>query len=104
MVAFWAMRRTICGEAAFLPLVATGHGALNTETIALLNGGYVVRMMDGDSEGRSVLFIDRSRIQSRGVSWKAVLQLLLYMFCVVLEEEESSQEKGFVIVVNGNVR
>jgi hypothetical protein len=104
MVAFWAMRRTVCGEAAFLPLVATGHGALNAEAIDLLNGGYVVRLPD-DSQGRSVVYIDRSRLQNMpvGVFRNAVLQLILYMFCVILEEE-SSQKKGFVLVVKGNVR
>jgi hypothetical protein len=103
LVAFWAMRRTICGEAAFLPLVATGHGALNAEAIALLNGGYAVRLLD-DSEGRSVLYFDRSRVQSSGVFRNAMLRLFLYMFCVVLDEEESSQKKGIVMVVNCNVR
>jgi hypothetical protein len=103
MVAFWAMRCIVCGEAAFLPLVATGHGALNAEAIALLNGGYMVRLPD-DSKGRSVLFIDRSRIQNSGVFRNAVLQLVIYMFCVKLEEEESSQKKGFVLVCNCNVR
>jgi hypothetical protein len=33
-----------------------------------------------------------------------MLQLVLYMFCVMLEEEVSSQKKGFVIVANGKVR
>jgi hypothetical protein len=103
MVAFWAMRLSVCGEAAFLPLVATGHGALNAEAIALLNGGYIVQLPD-DSEGRSVLFIDRSRLQNSSLFRNAVLQLMLYMFCAVLEKEESSQKKGFVLVINCNVR
>jgi hypothetical protein len=103
MVAFWAMRRKICGEAAFLPLVATGHGALNAEAIALLNDGYGVRLLD-DLEGRTVLFIDRSRFQHNNAFRNSMLQLVLYMFCVILEEEDSSQKKGFVLVVNGKVR
>jgi hypothetical protein len=103
MVAFWAMRCKLCGEVAFLPLVATGHGALNAEAIALLNEGYVVRLLD-DSEGRTVIYIDRSRVQCNGDFRNVMLQLLLYMFCAILEEEESSQKKGFVIVVNGKVR
>jgi hypothetical protein len=60
---FGLMRRKLCGEAAFSTLVATGHGALNAEAIALLNEGYVVRLMDY-SEGRTVLYIDRSRFQN----------------------------------------
>jgi hypothetical protein len=103
MVAFWAMRSKICGEQAFLPLVATGHGALSTEAIGLLNSGYVVRLLD-DKEGRTVLFIDRSRFQIGGVFRNAILQLILYMLCMIVEEEESSQKKGFVLVVNGKVR
>jgi hypothetical protein len=103
MVAFWAMRCKLCGEVAFLPLVATGHGALNAEAIALLNEGYVVRLLD-DSEGRTVVYIDRSRFQNTSEFRNAILQLLLYMFCVLLEEEVSSQKKGFVIVANGRVR
>jgi hypothetical protein len=103
MVTFWALRCTVCGEAAFLPLVATGHGALNAEAIALLNNGIVVRLPD-DSEGHSVLFIDRSRFQNSFVFRNAVLQLIIYMFCVILEEEELSQKKGFVLVCNCKVR
>ncbi len=103
MVAFWAVRSKICGEAAFLPLVATGRGALNAEAIALLNGGYVARLPD-EKEGRTVLFLDRSREQIGGDFRTAMLQLTLYMFCVILEEEESSQKKGFVLVINGKVR
>jgi hypothetical protein len=102
MVAFWAMRRNICGEAAFLPLVATGQGALNAEAISLLNGGYAVRLLD-DKEGRAVLFIDRSRFQHGSEFRNAILQVSLYMFCVMLEEE-SSQKKGFVLVANLKVR
>jgi hypothetical protein len=102
MIAFWAMRRKICGEAAFLPLVATGQGALNVEAIALLNAGYVVRLLN-DSEGRTVIFFDRSRAQNNGDFRNAMLQLILYMACMVLEEE-SSQKKGLVVVVNGKVR
>jgi hypothetical protein len=105
MVAFWAMRRNICGEAAFLPLVATGQGALNAEAISLLNGGYAVRLLD-DKEGRAVLFIDRSRFQHGSEFRNAILQLILYMLCAIVaeEEEESSQKKGYVLVVNGKVR
>jgi hypothetical protein len=103
MVAFWAMRCKICGEAAFLPLVATGHGALNAGAIALLNDGYVVRLLD-DSKGRDVLYIDRSRLQHDGEFRNAALQLILYIFCVILEEQQSSQKKGFVLVFNGKVR
>jgi hypothetical protein len=102
MVAFWAMRRIICGEATFLPLVATGQGALNAEAIAMLNGGFMLRLLD-DSEGRTVLFMDRSRSQNSGEFRTASLQLVIYMFCVMLEEE-SSQKKGFVLVINGKVR
>jgi hypothetical protein len=102
MVAFWAMRRIICGEAIFLPLVATGHGALNAEAISLLNDGYVVRLLD-DEEGRAVVFIDRSRFQHGSEFRNAILQVSLYMFCVMLEEE-SSQKKGFVLVANLKVR
>jgi hypothetical protein len=47
MVAFWGMRCKLCGEAALSPLVATRHGALNAEAIALLNDGYVVRSVTG---------------------------------------------------------
>ncbi len=54
MVAYWDMRRKICGEAAVLPLLTTRHGALNTEAIALLHDGHVVRLMD-DLKGRTVL-------------------------------------------------
>jgi hypothetical protein len=103
MVAFWAMRRKSCGEAAFLPLVATGHGALNAEAIAMLNNGYGVRLQD-DLEGRTVLFIDRSRFQHGSPFRNSMLQLLLYLFCVMLEEEDTAQKKGFVLVVNGKVR
>jgi hypothetical protein len=103
MVAFWAMRSKICGEAAFLPLVATGHGALNAEAVSLLYGGYVARLLD-DKEGRVVLFIDRSRFQHGSEFRNAILQLILYMLCVIVEEEESAQKKGFVLVVNGKVR
>jgi hypothetical protein len=102
MVAFWAMRCKIFGEAAFLPLVATGHGALNAETISLLNSGYGFRLLN-DSEGRTVIYIDRSRFQHSSEFRNSMLQLVLYMFCVILEEEESSQKKGFVLVVNGKV-
>jgi hypothetical protein len=63
------MRCKLCGEAAFLPLVATGHGALNAEAIALLNEGYVVRLLD-DSEGRTVIYIDRSRFQTLAASFE----------------------------------
>jgi hypothetical protein len=105
MVAFWAMRSKICGEAAFLPLVATGHGALNAEAISLLNGGYAVRLLD-DKEGRAVLFIDRSRFQHGSDFRNAILQLIFYMLCAIVaeEEKESSQTKGYVLVVNGKVR
>jgi hypothetical protein len=103
MVTFWAMRRTICGEAAFLPLVATGHGALNADAIALLHGGHVVQLPD-DSIGRSVLYLDRSRMQYTPTFRIAVLQLLMYMFCVISEEDESSQTNGFVLVFNCKVR
>jgi hypothetical protein len=75
---------------------------LNAEAISLLNGGYVVRLLD-DEKGRAVLFLDRSRSQNTSVFRTASLQLLLYMFCVKLEEE-SSQKKGFVLVVNCKVR
>jgi hypothetical protein len=102
MVAFWALRRIICGEDIFLPLVATGQGALNAEAISMLNGGYVVQLLN-DSEGRTVFYIDRSRSQNTSVFRTASLQLLLYMLCVMLEEE-SSQKNGFVLVVNGKVR
>jgi hypothetical protein len=82
--------------------VAIGHGALNAEAIALLNDGYGVRLLN-DSEGRTVLYIDRSRFQHGSEFRNSMLQLVLYMFCVILEEV-SSQKKGLVIVVNGRVR
>jgi hypothetical protein len=56
MIAFWALRRKICGEAAFLPLAATGHGALNAEAIALLNGGYIVRLLNDSEETYGYLY------------------------------------------------
>jgi hypothetical protein len=102
MVAFWAMRRTICGEATFLPLVATGHGALNADAIALLNERYIVQLSD-DSSGRPIFYVDRSRLRSTPEFRYAMLQLLMYMFCVVLEEEVSSQKRGFVLILNGKV-
>jgi hypothetical protein len=100
MVVFWAMRHKFCGEAASLSLVAIGDKALNTESVALLNGGHIVRLLD-DSEGRTVIYIDRSWAQNSGEFRNAMLQLIL-LACMVLKEE-SSQKKG-LLVVNGKVR
>jgi hypothetical protein len=95
------MRRKICGDAAFLPLTATGHGALNARAIALLNEGYFVKI-PSDSKGRITMYLDRSRFENTPEFRIAVMQLVMYMTYVVHEEDEFSQQ-GFIFVVDCKV-
>jgi len=62
MVDYWAERVAIFGDRAFLPLMLGGEGALSKEDEEILDTG-CVQLLPVDKSGRSVVFLDRSRLK-----------------------------------------
>jgi hypothetical protein len=64
---YWEMRREAFGTGrAFLPMVATGHGALSPEAALELQKGMWIPAAQKDSHGRLVLYFDRPKTLSGG--------------------------------------
>lgn len=58
---YWNRRTELFGERAFLPMTATGNGALNAKDLNVLSSGGFYELPP-DVEGRPVLCFDRSRL------------------------------------------
>jgi hypothetical protein len=59
---YWEMRHQAFGpDRAFLPMVATGHGALSPEAALELHKGMFIPAAQKDSHGRFVLYFDRPK-------------------------------------------
>jgi hypothetical protein len=74
LIKYWSMRCKIFGETAFLPIVATGHGALSRAATAMLSEHYCLPLKE-DSKGRAVVYYDRSRLKNSTEFRNAIVSL-----------------------------
>jgi len=101
LVTYWEQRLQIFGpENAFKPLNQTGEEcALQPQDIELLNTQFCV-IAHSDARGRSVLFIDHTRLpddKQQDECLDEPLRVLFYMLAV-LSENDNSQSKSPIIV------
>lgn len=95
LCSYWAIRREVFGERAYLPMTQSGNGALTREDVVVLSCGEVALLPD-DSGGRSVLASDRNRRLDRSDgALKARLRSIFYLISA-LSEEEVNQKDGVV--------
>jgi hypothetical protein len=92
LIKYWSMRCKIFGETAFLPIVATGHGALSRAATAMLSEHYCLPLKE-DSKGRAVVYYDRSRLKNSTEFRNAILQVFMYTLNCFIAESEAAQKK-----------
>jgi len=94
LAAYWAARKRIFAERAFLPMNCTGEGTLSREDVTVLRSGYIL-LLPNDAHGRPVLCGDPAR---RGDHARMPrLRIAFYMFSI-LSENEAAQKEGIVLL------
>jgi hypothetical protein len=96
LVAYWDVRKLIFGaERAFLPMTQSGAMANDRE---YLEKALTMILPDDDCD-RSVIYVDRIRTIRAIAPRDAILRCLFYVIHVLCQRE-STQRRGFVMVVN----
>ena len=96
---YWQVRTEFFGQKAHLPM--TLQGALADE-IALMELGLAF-CLPTDTNGRAVLFVDRTRFSLRVASRESFLRVLFYML-YALAGKDNPRKGEFVIVVSVKVK
>lgn len=96
LVTYWRSRVSLFEERAFLPLSATGAGALTSEEVSILEDGYM-SVLPNDSAGRSVFLYEPAKLRETSTT-KSKLRMSFYLFSV-MSENEISQTDGIVGLV-----
>jgi hypothetical protein len=94
LVKYWEVRVTIFEEKAFMPLNQTGEGALDRRDLAVLGTAYF-KSLPNDSQGRSVLFCDGSRLARS--TRQSRLRTTFYLYSIA-SESKLSQSSGFILL------
>jgi hypothetical protein len=89
LAAYWRMRSSIFGERALFPMDQSGEGTLSRDEVKIMTSGPLV-ILPFDSEGRSVVCYDSSRICDD--SRDARLRSAFYIWSVVSENERTQQD------------
>jgi len=97
LVKYWAFRKKIFRERAFLPLTLTGNGAMLPEDVEVVSSGGIV-MLPEDASGRTVLYFDFARINPALFEKDRVLRLTFFMYSCAAIEHVSAQKNGFVLM------
>lgn len=93
---YWQLRNQIFGSKSFQPIDQTGEGALGRRELMVLQTGFV-SMLPNDKEGRSVLWIDESRLRE-GSDAECVERCIFYMITIAAENDTSLTE-GIVLFI-----
>jgi hypothetical protein len=94
LVTYWKRRCRFFGERAFLPMIATGDGALSERDIECLKNGNCF-VLPNDSKGRTVVFYDAFSANDPH-SLEAVIRSIFYVGQVACENEMTD---GWVCLV-----
>lgn len=94
LVEYWKRRREIFGDRAFLPMTASGDGALTAEVIEFLTSG-VQTILPKDSEGCTVMCFDSSR---RLECCPATRLQAAFWIGHEISLNDRSQTEGFVVL------
>lgn len=96
---YWAKRKQIFRERAFLPMTMTGDGAMNHEDIIFLRTGYFC-FLPPDSQGRPVICYDPSRRVHHAK--EARMRIGFYFWSIVCETDMAITDGYVGIVLLGN--
>ncbi len=91
-VNYWAVRKELFGDRAFLPLDQTFEGALERKDVTVLQTGYLMQLPCVES-GESVLYCDGTKLQ-KSTSSLSRARSKFYMLSI-MSENVISQTKGF---------
>ena len=96
--AYWQLRLKLFGSKKFhMSLYQTGEDALGRKDLSILGSGFV-QLLPDDSKGRSVIWIDSSRLPEGGVA--ASRDRCLFYMTSLLCENELSLTEGAVLIFN----
>jgi hypothetical protein len=107
LVAYWALRKKLFGERAFLPVMdLSGNGALGPDALELLQTG-IHAVLPNDRQGRSVICFDREQGEGANpslleVNSEGVIPLLLqvsFFNISIVAQNCRSQTIGIVFLV-----
>lgn len=95
LAAYWKFRFEVFGHRALLPIDLSGAGAIPPEDVRLLQTGALM-MLPHDPSGRSVLYIDRSKL----LECESISPAVLFFVQQRLMENEMSGKIGCTTLVN----
>ena len=98
IVDYWKARVELFGNRAFRPITLSGNGALNEDDVELFRTGAFM-VLPPDSEGRPVIYVDKSRLSNPHLTVGAK-QLRCFFYCLsAVSELEMCATRGFVLLV-----
>jgi hypothetical protein len=100
LVRYWARRKALFGDRAFLPLTQTGNGALTKDDIKVLNTGWIA-LLPNDEEGRPVICFDRSRLDVSMFKGPSRARNLFYILTVASQNSMAREEGGIYVGIFG---
>jgi len=96
LAAYWKFRFEVFGHRALLPMDLSGKGAIPPEDVRLLMQSGVLMMLPNDSSGRSVLYMDRSKL----LEDESISPAVLFFVQQRLMENEMSGNIGCTTLLN----
>ena len=102
LINYWELRRWLFGERAWLPLTATGNGALCLDDVRLLKTGFCVLLDETDTSSRGIIHfqVPLTKLES---DCMAMVRVIFYVLTVAIERP-NIQENGLVLVADTRVR
>jgi CRAL/TRIO domain len=98
-VNYWELRRWLFGERAWLPMTATGNGALCPRDVELLRTGFCTLLPQQDRHGRGILCF-QVPVEPLNSDRLAMSRVTFYVLSLVLWSRPWAVQNGIVVVVN----
>lgn len=98
-VNYWELRRWLFGERAWLPLTATGDGALSPFDVELLETGFCTLLPREDRHGRGILCFQVPQ-QKLDADRLAMARVTFYVLSLALWTRPLVLQNGLVMVAN----
>ena len=92
---YWTFRKEALGNRAFLPMDLSGKGAIPLEDVRMLQTGVIVHLPK-DLEGRSVVYVDRSKLLEN----ETMSPCMLFFTLQKIMENEVTYKKGYISLIN----
>lgn len=96
---YWELRRWLFGERAWLPMTATGNGALSPEDVELLRTGFVTLLPQEDRHGRGIVCF-QVPTKSLNADRLAMARVTFYVVSLALRSRPLVSQNGIVVVAN----